>query len=207
MISSVVSISSLLLGLGIQLVGSGFLGTASARVGTLDARPARIFIPLRARFWALAAVLLLAAVGPSTAQLRSAGTVAFPRAALQIAGTDGARHEFTVEVARSPAQRSRGLMFRPRLDPAGGMLFLYRAPQRARMWMKDTPLSLDMLFLAADGRVLEIAEQTEPLSLTTIASAAPVLGVLELRGGRCAELGITPGARVLHPAFGAGATR
>ncbi|MDF1554903.1 MAG: DUF192 domain-containing protein [Deferrisomatales bacterium] len=157
--------------------------------------------------WSLAAALLLAAAGSSAAQFRSAPAVAFPRAALQIVGADGAAHPFTVEVARSPAQRARGLMFRTRLDPAEGMLFLYPVPQRARMWMKDTPLSLDMLFLATDGRVSEIAAGTEPLSLTTIASSDPVLGVLELRGGRCAELGITPGARVLHPAFEAGSAR
>jgi uncharacterized membrane protein (UPF0127 family) len=96
-------------------------------------------------------------------------------------------------------------MFRQRLEPDAGMLFLYPAPRRARMWMKDTPLSLDMLFISGDGRVLEIAAGTEPLSRATIASTAPVLGVLELRGGRCAELGITPGARVAHPAFAPGA--
>ena len=158
------------------------------------------------RLWALAVALLLAAATTSAAQFRSPQAVAFPRAIVQIAFA-GDIHEFTVEVAQSPAQRARGLMFRTRLDPAEGMLFLYSAPQRARMWMKDTPLSLDMLFLAPDGRVLEIAERTEPLSLTTIANADPVLGVLELRGGRCAELGIALGARVLHPAFEAGAAR
>ncbi|HSH69052.1 MAG TPA: DUF192 domain-containing protein [Deferrisomatales bacterium] len=160
-----------------------------------------------ARRWSLAAALLLAAATTSAAQFRSAQAVAFPREVLQITGTDGAAHPFTVEVARSPAQRARGLMFRTQLDPAEGMLFLYPSPQRARMWMKDTPLSLDMLFLAPDGRVLEIAARTEPLSLTTISSADPVLGVLELRGGRCAELGIAPGARVLHPAFAGGSAR
>ena len=128
--------------------------------------------------------------------------VAFPRTDLTIVGNDGTRHSFTVEVARSPAQRSRGLMYRAHLAPDAGMLFVYPSPQRARMWMKDTPVSLDMLFLAGDGKVLEIEERTEPLSMATIASTAPVRGVLELRGGRCAELGIAPGARVLHEAFG-----
>ncbi len=160
----------------------------------------------RARCWSLAAALLLAAATTSAAQFRSPQAVAFPRVALQIVG-DGAAHEFTVEVAQSPAQRARGLMFRTRLEPNEGMLFLYPTRQRARMWMKDTPLSLDMLFLAPDGRVLEIAERTEPLSLATISSADPVLGVLELRGGRCAELGIVPGAQVLHPTFAAGDPR
>jgi len=127
--------------------------------------------------------------------------VAFPRAALEIVTTGGAVHLFTVEVARSPAQRSRGLMYRTHLDPDAGMLFFYPAHQRARMWMKDTPLSLDMLFIGADGRVLEIAANTEPLSLATIASTDPVLAVLELPGGRAAELSITPGARLEHPTF------
>ena len=131
-----------------------------------------------------------------------AEAVAFPRTALKIVTGDGLRHDLTVEVARTPAQLSRGLMYRTRLAPDRGMLFLYPAPQIARMWMKDTPVSLDMLFIAADGTVLEIAEHTEPLSLRTIASKVPVAAVLELKAGRCAELGIGPGAKVLHREFG-----
>ena len=131
-----------------------------------------------------------------------AGTVAFPQTSLEIAGSDGLRHAFTVEVARTTAQRSRGLMYRTRLEPDRGMLFIYPAPQIARMWMKDTPVALDMLFIAADGQVLEIAEHTEPLSQRTIASRVPVAAVLELKAGRCAELGIGPGAQVLYREFG-----
>jgi hypothetical protein len=111
------------------------------------------------------------------------------------------RFEFQVEVAATPAQRSRGLMFRDHLAADRGMLFDFERPQPVTMWMRNTLISLDMLFVRDDGRISRIVAETEPLSDRTIGSGEPVRAVLELRGGRAAELGIRPGDRLVHPMF------
>lgn len=84
------------------------------------------------------------------------------------------------------------------------MLFVYDAPQTIAMWMKNTFISLDMLFIRADGRVARVVANTKPHSLNTIESGEHVLGVLELKAGTAAKLNIRAGARVLHPAFSSG---
>ncbi|MDW7710466.1 MAG: DUF192 domain-containing protein [Deferrisomatales bacterium] len=132
------------------------------------------------------------------------GAVPFPRDEIRIQ-TGGGSYRFSVEVARTPAEQQRGLMFRPELAPDAGMLFLHDEERPVSMWMKNTLIPLDMLFLAADGTVVRIAENTEPLSLRTISSGVPVKGVLELLGGTCRKLGIVPGDRVVHPSFSPGA--
>ena len=159
--------------------------------------PARLVPATAALLWTLQCFQ----ISLPAAAFSSAQPVAFPHTQLIVASASGVQHEFTVEVARTPAQRSRGLMYRTRLAADQGMLFLYTAPQVARMWMKNTPLALDMLFVTADGRITKITEHTEPRSTRTITSDQPVAAVLELVGGRCAELGIIPGDHVLHPAF------
>jgi uncharacterized membrane protein (UPF0127 family) len=111
------------------------------------------------------------------------------------------RFEFQVEIAATPAQRSRGLMFREHLAADRGMLFDFERPQPVTMWMRNTLISLDMLFVRDDGRISRIVAETEPLSDRTIGSGEPVRAVLELRGGRAAELGIRPGDRLIHPLF------
>lgn len=111
------------------------------------------------------------------------------------------RFEFQVEMAVSPEQRSQGLMFRESLEEDRGMLFDFGRPQRATMWMRNTYVPLDMLFIDADGRITQIAANTQPLSDTVVASREPVRAVLELRGGVSAKLGIKPGDRVIHPLF------
>jgi len=108
---------------------------------------------------------------------------------------------FSVEVATTPEQRQRGLMHRTSLPADGGMLFVFPEEKVAQMWMKDTPLSLDLLFLGADGRVLRIEEGAEPLSTRVISSGLPARGVLELAGGSAARLGLRAGDRLVHPAF------
>lgn len=115
--------------------------------------------------------------------------------------TAGERFEFEVEIAATPAQRSRGLMFRDRLAADRGMLFDFERPQPVTMWMRNTLISLDMLFVRDDGLIGRIVAGTEPLSDRAIGSGGPVRAVLELRGGRAAELGIQPGDRVVHPMF------
>jgi uncharacterized protein len=111
------------------------------------------------------------------------------------------RFEFVVEMAVSPEQRRRGLMFREGLAEDRGMLFDFGALQRASMWMRNTYVPLDMLFIDADGRITQIAVDIQPLSDAVIASREPVRAVLELRAGLTAELGIEPGDRVVHPLF------
>ncbi len=109
-----------------------------------------------------------------------------------------ARHHFFVEVALTDRQWSRGLMFRKDMAPDRGMLFRYEAERPVAMWMKNTFIPLDMLFVGADGRIKRIAQNTTPLSLETIHSGAPVQAVIELNGGITRRLGIAPGDRVIY---------
>lgn len=126
----------------------------------------------------------------------------FPRSRLQIATPDARLHGFEVWVADNDARRARGFMRIEQLDADAGMLFLFPRQGRIAMWMKNTYVSLDMLFVRADGTVDRVVEHTEPLSLETIESANPVAAVIELKAGTAARLGIREGARVVHPAFG-----
>lgn len=113
----------------------------------------------------------------------------------------GKRFEFQVELAVTPAERARGLMFRASLAEDHGMLFDFGHPQPVAMWMRNTYIPLDILFIRGDGSISRIARDAQPLSDTIIDSTEPVRAVLELRGGRTAKLGIKPGDRVLHPLF------
>ncbi len=136
--------------------------------------------------------------GPSARFVGAA--VEFPRAELFIDTPRGA-HRFEVEVARTNVKRARGLMFRTRLAPDAGMLFVYERHGPVVMWMKNTLISLDMLFIAADGRIVRIAANTTPLSEKMISSGSPVRAVLELPAGTAARLGIAPGGRVRSDAL------
>jgi uncharacterized membrane protein (UPF0127 family) len=133
--------------------------------------------------------------------IASAQLATFPTAELTIVGASGP-HKFTVELATTPAQMEQGLMFRQRLAADAGMLFDYRAPAMASMWMKNTLIPLDMLFVDERGRIINIHERAVPGSLDPIAAAAPARAVIELNGGTAARLGIRPGDRVLFPIFG-----
>jgi len=93
-------------------------------------------------------------------------------------------------------------MFRRTMAPDAGMLFHYKTPTLATMWMRNTLIPLDMLFVDAQGRIVNIHERAVPQSLDVIAAAAPVRAVIELNGGTAARLGIAPGDRVQHPIFG-----
>jgi len=143
------------------------------------------------------AVLAIALVAPSAAaQLQS-----FERDQLVIESESGA-HRFEVELAVSPEQRAQGLMFRERMAADAGMLFLYSADQPISMWMKNTLIPLDMVFVAADGRIVHVAERAVPGSMATISSGQPARAVIELNGGTAARLKIKPGDRVLYRSFG-----
>jgi uncharacterized protein len=142
----------------------------------------------------LASVLMGALVEAAPA------SIAFEESSLTI-DAEHDSFEFQVELAVSPEQRSQGLMFRESLEEDRGMLFDFGRPQVASMWMRNTYVPLDMLFIDSDGRITQIAENTQPLSDTVVASREPVRAVLELKGGVSAKLGIEPGDRVIHPMF------
>jgi uncharacterized membrane protein (UPF0127 family) len=115
---------------------------------------------------------------------------------------DGRRLAFTVEMAIQPEQQMIGLMFRLEVKPDEGMLFDWGAPRESSMWMRNTITSLDMIFIAADGRVHRIAERTVPYSLASVSSNGPVRATLELAAGTAERLNIRVGDRVLHRIFG-----
>lgn len=109
---------------------------------------------------------------------------------------------FAVEVMRTPEERAKGLMFRRELPEGRGMLFDFSPEQNVSMWMKNTYIPLDMIFIRADGRILRIAENTTPESEAIISAGGPVRGVLEVIAGTTRKYGIAPGDRVAHPLFG-----
>ena len=120
---------------------------------------------------------------------------------LSIVTQGGTRHSFQVEVARNDADRAQGLMYRRSMPAEQGMLFDFGRVEPVAMWMQNTYLPLDMLFVRPDGSIARIAANTEPLSTRTIPSGEPVLAVLELNAGTAARLGIRTGDRIEHPLF------
>jgi uncharacterized membrane protein (UPF0127 family) len=122
------------------------------------------------------------------------------RQTLEIASKTGV-HAFSVEMATTNAQREKGLMYRKSLPEGQGMLFDFQQDQEVGFWMKNTYIPLDMIFIRGDGRILRIAENTEPLSEKIVPSNGPVRAVLEVIGGTARKLGIAPGDRVAHPIF------
>ena len=136
-----------------------------------------------------------------------AGTVAQVAAAqlqpLEIASKRGV-HVFAVELASTPEEQAKGLMFRRELPEGQGMLFDFHHEQPTSFWMKNTYVPLDMIFIRGDGRILRISENTVPLSEALISSGGPVRAVLEVNAGIAKKLGIAPGDRVAHPIFNSG---
>ena len=139
----------------------------------------------------LAAALLVLLIAPAPAAEEQT---------LEIVTKNGV-HVFSVELAATDADRMKGLMFRKELPEGKGMLFDFQQDRDVSMWMRNTLIPLDMLFINADGSIRRIAENTEPLSERTIPSGGPVRGVLEVIGGTTRKLGIAPGDRVAHPVF------
>jgi len=152
------------------------------------------------RRFALLAVALLLANGPTAGE--SAGgestaalDAAFGRAVITVEGRL-ACHRIEVWLALDATQRARGLMHVSEMPDDRGMLFLYPGERRVSMWMKNTLIPLDMVFIRADGTVANVAADTEPLSLESVYSRGPVGAVLELNAGVAARLGIGPGRRI-----------
>jgi uncharacterized protein len=120
---------------------------------------------------------------------------------LKITSKSG-EHIFGVELAVTPEEQARGLMFRRELPEGQGMLFDFHREEPTSFWMKNTYVSLDMIFIRGDGRILRIAENTVPLSEALVPSGGSVRAVLEVVAGTAKRLGIAPGDRVSHPIFG-----
>jgi uncharacterized membrane protein (UPF0127 family) len=152
--------------------------------------------------YSLAALALLACAqpAPAPAPAPEPAVVAEALEPLEIL-TERGPVRFRVAIADTEAERNRGLMYRSVLAEDEGMLFDFQTPRPVAFWMKNTLIPLDMIFIAADGRIANIAENTRPYSLDPVPSAGPVVAVLEIGGGLSAELGIEPGDRVVHRIF------
>ena len=146
-----------------------------------------------------ALLVLLVALAPVRAQ----ELVSFPHDHLVIVTADGKHHGFDVELAQTVAQQTQGLMYRKSLPADAGMLFDFHQAKPIAMWMKNTLLPLDMIFITAEGRVAGVAERTIPQSQDIIPSPGAVLAVLEVNGGTASRLGLKAGDRVEYPLFGA----
>lgn len=148
-----------------------------------------------ARGW-LAAILVVVGFAVASGAVRAASFQP-----LEIVTKNGVR-VFSVEMAITDEEKQTGLMYRKELADGKGMLFDFNPEQEVSMWMKNTYVSLDMIFIRADGRILRIAENTEPLSTRIISSGGPARAVLEVVAGTAQKYGIRPGDRVGHPLFG-----
>ena len=148
---------------------------------------------MRARLSAVLAFLILAVLMAGRAGAAEETTV-------EIATKSGVR-VFAVELAVTDEERAKGLMYRKELPDGRGMLFDFQREQPVSMWMKNTFIPLDMIFIARDGRIVRIAENTEVRSERIISSGAPVIAVLEVIAGTARKYGIAPGDRVAHPIF------
>ncbi len=148
-------------------------------------------------------VVSLSVVTPAIAPLRvlAQQDIVFEKSELTIETQAGKSLDFRIEIAESPQQKSRGLMFRQDMAADEGMLFPYRRDRVVTMWMANTYLPLDMLFIEADGRIARIEENTIPLSREVVSSRQKVRAVLELNAGTARKLGISVGDRVLHEHF------
>jgi uncharacterized membrane protein (UPF0127 family) len=156
-----------------------------------------------------AAVFAMTAVGAQRlapqlfASASAQAAAASSQAGLQslVIVTASGRHPFRVELARTEAQREQGLMFRRSMPADRGMLFDFKTPQSVMMWMKNTYIPLDMVFMGRDGRVTHIAANAEPLSETIIPSDGPAFAVLELNGGVAQQIGLKNGDRIENALF------
>ncbi len=152
-----------------------------------------IFPPLFVAAWPFVNALV-DLVPPAYAKMR--------QDTLKIVSSAGSgEHAFTIEVASTDQEKALGLMFRTELSDNQGMLFPYAAERGLQMWMHNTYIPLDMLFIRADGTIARIEEQAEPLSDRVISSGSPVLAVLEIPGGAASRLGIKAGDKVRYSIF------
>lgn len=151
----------------------------------------------------LVAVLLTTWAAPTVAHADDAplDLATYPKSEVTIDSAAGGRQVFRVWVADTEARQRQGLMFVRDLPADQGMLFINQPPRRAAFWMKNTYISLDLLFVDARGRILHIFERATPLSLEPLGIETPVRAVLEIKGGESQRRGIRVGDRLRHPAF------
>lgn len=152
----------------------------------------------RLGFARLKAIALAAALAIAAVLAPRANAAEFEP--LNIIGKTGL-HRFQVEIARTDQERATGLMHRKELPEGRGMLFDFAREQEVSMWMENTYVSLDMIFIRRDGRILSIAENTTPLSRAIVSSKGPAFAVLEVVAGTAKKLGLAPGDQVAHPLF------
>jgi uncharacterized protein len=150
--------------------------------------------------WVMTALLLLA-LGFARAEPQVEPLSAFPQSLLAVRTAGGAVINFKIWTADTPARDEQGLMFQRSMDLHAGMLFVFPNNERISMWMKNTYIPLDMLFMNQHGIIEYIAANTTPFSETIISPTMPEYAVLELNGGACAQLGIKVGDSVLHSSF------
>ena len=144
--------------------------------------------------------LLLALAGCAQGMDKPVDASGRPLEALTVVTASGA-HEFMVEIADTDELRQRGLMFRPPLEDDRGMLFEFPTSREQSFWMRNTPSSLDIIYIAPNGRIVSIASHATPFSEAQIPSNGPANGVLELRAGRAEEIGAKAGDMVRHDFF------
>lgn len=149
----------------------------------------------------LVLVVLWAALGQAAAQPAEDTRIQRLEVEKVIIKTKIGSFDIDAEIADEPHEQSRGLMYRTDLGPGQGMLFDFGETRPVTMWMKNTPLSLDMVFVKPDGTVARVAERTEPFSEAIIPSGEPVSHVLELRGGVARMIGLKEGDRLEHHSF------
>lgn len=145
---------------------------------------------------ALSACSTQAASDTATPSATQAASV-HPESGLQVidlvVATSAGPRRFRVEVAATPQEQQRGLMFRTQMGPDEGMIFPLAQVRMASFWMRNTVIPLDIIFIGPDNKIINIAANTVPYSESPVPSEAPAKAVLELNGGRAAELGIAPG--------------
>lgn len=147
----------------------------------------------------IAVILLVTGIGlPALSQ----SVPYFAKDVLTITSSNGQKHPFSIELATTPSQCEYGLMLRTHMAKDAGMLFLFKQEKIVYMWMKDTYIPLDMVFIRKDGVITSIEKNAGPQSLEPIGSIEPVIAVLELNGGISNDLGIKPGDRVLYKHLG-----
>jgi len=143
---------------------------------------------------------LVITIGISVNAMAQGSAASFPKAELSIK-TSEALHNFQIELALDDSHREYGLMFRSELPEMSGMLFIYDEKRDISMWMKNTFISLDILFIDNEGKIMTIAESTQPRSLSLIRSGGAAKAVLELNGGLTKRLGIQVGDEIIYPIF------
>lgn len=155
------------------------------------------------RFLSVSMALVLAACSPgaSDAATSTAAAAVHPESGLKViplivATAAGKKHSFRVEVAATGQEQAKGLMFRRAMGPNEGMIFPMSPPRGASFWMRNTVISLDLIFVAPDGTISNIAADAIPYNEVPLLSIGPVNAVLEINGGRAKALGIAPGDKV-----------